>query len=235
MSELRLKCWNCGSTPQPEQYNHFDGHWSLLIWFHYYFLSEPQFWHLNRNSDIWPRLSKMATFDAQKKQIWGPKKRHSPNPCWHGLFAKNRVQIGQIWLLWPHLYFTPAYRGSPLCTLFQHPDNREIGYSNVLPWRVSHGGCPREGVPGREGVLGRVSQGVEGVPGKVSQLMILATTDPLITHPLLSLIDQNWPNLTFSTIFYTIQTEFRTVVQGLVWANNKESCLNPYHCHRNHD
>ena len=68
MSELRLKCWNCGSTPQPEQYNHFDGHWSLLIWFHYYFLSEPQFWHFNRNSDIWSRLSKMATFDAQKSK-----------------------------------------------------------------------------------------------------------------------------------------------------------------------
>ena len=31
MSELRLKCWNCGSTPQPEQYNHFDGQWSLII------------------------------------------------------------------------------------------------------------------------------------------------------------------------------------------------------------
>ena len=94
---------------------------------------------LNRNSDIltailtfyqgcqkWPLLTpKKANKRAQKK-------RHSPNPCWHGLFAKNRVQIGQIWLLWPHLYFTPAYRGSPPCTLFQHPDNREIGYSNVL-------------------------------------------------------------------------------------------------------
>ena len=96
---------------------------------------------LNRNSDI---LTAILTFDqgCQKWPLLTPKKankraqkkRHSPNPCWHGLFAKKRVQIGQIWLLWPHLYFTPAYRGSPPCTLFQHPDNKEIGYSNVLTY-----------------------------------------------------------------------------------------------------
>ena len=102
------------------------------MWFHYYFLPEPQFWHLNRNSDIWRRPSKMATFKAQKKLIWGPKKRHSRNPCWHGLFAKKRVQFGLIWPPWPHLYFTPAYRGFPPCTLSQHPDTRGTGYSNVL-------------------------------------------------------------------------------------------------------
>ena len=31
-----------------------------------------------------------------------------------------------------HLYFTSGYRGFPPCTLSQHPDSRETGYSNVL-------------------------------------------------------------------------------------------------------
>ena len=132
MSELLFKCWNCGFTPKSEQYNHLDGHWSLLIWFHYYFLSEPQSWHLNYNSDIWSSLTKMASFKPQKSRNGGQKKRHSPNPCWHGLFAKNWVQIGQFRPPWPHLYSTSAYRGLPPCTLSQHPDNRETGYSNVL-------------------------------------------------------------------------------------------------------
>ena len=74
----------------------------------------------------WPLLT------PKKSKYEGQKKGHSPNPCWHGLFAKKRVQIGLIWPPWPHLYFTSAYRGSPPCTLFQHPDNREIGYSYVL-------------------------------------------------------------------------------------------------------
>ena len=30
------------------------------------------------------------------------------------------------------LLFTSAYRGFPPCTLSQHPDNKETGYSNVL-------------------------------------------------------------------------------------------------------
>ena len=59
-------------------------------------------------------------------------KSHSPNPYWYGLFAKNRVQIGQIWPLWPNIHFTGPYRGSPPCTLSQHPNSRETGYSNVL-------------------------------------------------------------------------------------------------------
>ena len=75
---------------------------------------------------------KLPLLTPKKCKNEGQKKGNSPNPCWHGLFAKNRVQIGLIWPPWPHLYFTPAYRGSPPCTLFQHPDNREIGYSNVL-------------------------------------------------------------------------------------------------------
>ena len=82
MSELRLKCWNCGSTPQPEQYNHFDGHWSLLIWFHYYFLSEPQFWHFNRNSDILPPAEKNVAF-------WGVKHKKS----WPNFFCGSWMHI----------------------------------------------------------------------------------------------------------------------------------------------
>ena len=75
---------------------------------------------------------KLPLLTPKKCKNEGQKKGNSPNPCWHGLFAKNRVQIGLIWPPWPRLYFTSAYRGSPPCTLFQHPDNREIGYSNVL-------------------------------------------------------------------------------------------------------
>ena len=76
---------------------------------------------------------KLPLLTPKKCKNEGQKKGNSPNPCWHGLFAKKRVQIGLIWPPWPRLYFTSAYRGSPPCTLFQHPGNREIGYSNVLP------------------------------------------------------------------------------------------------------
>ena len=69
---------------------------------------------------------------AKKINVGPEKKSLSPNPYWHVLFAKNGVQIGQIWPLWPHQYFTAGYRGSPPCTLSQYPDNRETGYSNVL-------------------------------------------------------------------------------------------------------
>ena len=132
MSELRFKCWNCGSTPQSDQCNHLHSHWSLLMWFHYYFLSEPQFWHLSKavkNGHFW--RPKKANMRAKKKDI----------PRIHAcmdFLQKKRVQIGLIWPPWPHLYFTSAYRGSPPCTLFQHPDNREIGYSNVLPYPHLH-------------------------------------------------------------------------------------------------
>ena len=83
----------------------------------------------------WGSSSKMVNFDAQKSEYEGQKKRLSPNPYWHGLFAKNGVQIGQFWAPRPPLYFTDAYRGSPPCTLSHHPDNRETGYSNVLGGR----------------------------------------------------------------------------------------------------
>ena len=70
---------------------------------------------------------------APKKGKNGPKKkRHFPNPYWRGLFAKNRTQIAQNLPLWRHLHFTPAYMGSPPCTLSQHPNIKETGYSNVL-------------------------------------------------------------------------------------------------------
>ena len=74
----------------------------------------------------------MVNFDAQKSEFEPRKKSLSPNPYENPLFAKNGVQIGQILPLWAHLYFTPGYRGLPPCTLSQHPDNRETGYSNVL-------------------------------------------------------------------------------------------------------
>ena len=48
------------------------------------------------------------------------------------LFPFKYTSVKQDWLVWAHLYFTPGYRGSPPCTLSQHPDNRETGYSNVL-------------------------------------------------------------------------------------------------------
>ena len=70
---------------------------------------------------------------APKKEKNGPKKeRHFPNPYWRGLFAKNRTQIAQNLPLWRHLHFTPAYMGSPPCTLSHHPNIKETGYSNVL-------------------------------------------------------------------------------------------------------
>ena len=47
-------------------------------------------------------------------------------------FAKNGTQFGQIWPPETQLRFTSPYRGSPFCTIFHHPNNREIWYSNVL-------------------------------------------------------------------------------------------------------
>ena len=80
----------------------------------------------------WGRPPKMANFDDLEIEYDGKKKSIFPNSYWHVLFAKNGVQNGQIWPVWPHLYFTDAYRGFPPCTLSQHPDSRETGYSNVL-------------------------------------------------------------------------------------------------------
>ena len=77
---------------------------------------------------------------APKKGKNGPKKkRHFPNPYWRGLFAKNRTQIAQNLPLWRHLHFTPAYMGSPPCTLSQHPNIKETGYSNVLGCCILYG------------------------------------------------------------------------------------------------
>ena len=74
----------------------------------------------------WPILTtKKVNLRPKKKSLF-------LKPYWHVLFAKNGVQIGQIWPVWLHLYFTSGYRGFPPCTLSQHPDSRETGYSNVL-------------------------------------------------------------------------------------------------------
>ena len=81
----------------------------------------------------WGRLPKMANFDDLEIEYDGKKKSIFPNSYRHVLFAKIRVQIGQIWPVWLHIYFTSGYRGFPPCTLSQHPVSRETGYSNVLP------------------------------------------------------------------------------------------------------
>ena len=87
----------------------------------------PQFRHLVkplRNGQFW----------RPKKGIRCPKKRDFPRiHIGMDFFAtKKQLQIGQIWPLGPNLHFTGAYRGSPPCTLSQHPNSRETGYSNVL-------------------------------------------------------------------------------------------------------
>ena len=86
--------------------------------------NSPQFWQSDK-------AHKNCHFWHPKKWTWVPKKRLSPNPYENPLFAKkNGVQIGQLLPLWAHFHFTPGSRGSPPCTLSQHPDNRETGYSN---------------------------------------------------------------------------------------------------------
>ena len=97
--------------------------------FHYYC---PQFRLLPSIPEKWRSPKKRPILTPKKVNVSPEEKSHSPNPYWHPLFAKNGVQIGQILPLWAHLYFTSSYRGSPPCTLSQHPDNRETWYSNVL-------------------------------------------------------------------------------------------------------
>ena len=93
----------------------------------------PQFRKLPSIPEKWRSPKKWPILTPKKVNVRPEEKSHSPNPYWHPLFAKNGVQIGQILPLWAHLYFTSSYRGSPPCTLSQHPDNRETWYSNVLP------------------------------------------------------------------------------------------------------
>ena len=82
----------------------------------------------------------MANFDDLEIEYDGEKKSIFPNSYRHVLFAKNRVQVGQIWPVWLHIYFTSGYRGFPPCTLSLHPDSRETGYSNVLDLPRGGGG-----------------------------------------------------------------------------------------------
>ena len=86
----------------------------------------PQFRKSEEGRQKWPILAAKKVGTSANFFLF------SLNPYCHVLFAKNGVQIGQILLLWPHFYFTSAYRGSPPCTLSHYPDNRETGYSNVL-------------------------------------------------------------------------------------------------------
>ena len=87
----------------------------------------PQFGHLvkpPKNGQLW----------RPKKGIKGPKKRDiSRIHIGLDFLQKKRIQIAQIWPLWRHLHFTAAYMGSPPCTMSQHPNIKETGYSNVLP------------------------------------------------------------------------------------------------------
>ena len=86
----------------------------------------PQFWHF-------AKPVKNGQFWRPKKLIWGPKKKSFSETILTCAFCKKKwVQIGQIWPVWLHIYFTSGYRGFPLCTLSQHPVSRETGYSNVL-------------------------------------------------------------------------------------------------------
>ena len=57
---------------------------------------------------------------------------------WTSTFCNNKkqAQIDQFEPLWTHSCFTDAYRGLPPCTLSQNPDDRESGYSNVLPLAI---------------------------------------------------------------------------------------------------
>ena len=79
-----------------------------------------------------PACQKWPILTTKKVNMRAEKKRLPQGRYWHVLFAKNGVQIDQIWPVWLHLYFTSGYRGFPPCTLSQHPDSKETGYSNVL-------------------------------------------------------------------------------------------------------
>ena len=92
----------------------------------------PQFRKSEGDRQKWPILAAKKVSMSAKSFLF------SPNPYCHVLLAKNGAQIGQILLLWPNLYFTSGYRGSPPCTLSHYPDNRETGYSNVLALCSSH-------------------------------------------------------------------------------------------------
>ena len=92
----------------------------------------PQFRKSEEERQKWPILAAKKVSMSAKSFLF------SPNPYCHVLLAKNGAQIGQILLLWPNLYFTSGYRGSPPCTLSHYPDNRETGYSNVLVIGATH-------------------------------------------------------------------------------------------------
>ena len=45
---------------------------------------------------------KKVSLTPQKSENEVPQKSLSPNPLWHGHFAKNQVQFGIFWPLEPH-------------------------------------------------------------------------------------------------------------------------------------
>ena len=73
---------------------------------------------------------KKVSLTPQKSENEVPQKSLSPNPLWHGHFAKNQVQFGIFWPLEPHFWSTPPYRGSPPCAIFPIPDTKK--YSTAM-------------------------------------------------------------------------------------------------------
>ena len=132
--------WHFSSIPT--LHNHLMVTHTDFLWMHYDFLSSPPFWHFSSILTFGQTPQKWPILAPKKVNVRPAEKSHSPNPYWYGLFAKNRVQIGQIWPLWPNIHFTGPYRGSPPCTLSQHPNSRETGYSNV-----ELKGCPKASQP----------------------------------------------------------------------------------------
>ena len=133
--------WHFSSIPT--LHNHLMVTHTDFLWIHYDFLSAPPFWHFSSILTFGQTPQKWPILAPKKVNVRPAEKSHSPNPYWYGLFAKKRVQIGQIWPLWPNIHFTGPYRGSPPCTLSQHPNSRETGYSNVLiSYKIVHQMAP---------------------------------------------------------------------------------------------
>ena len=92
----------------------------------------PQFWKRLHKFGKTSQPPKKGLFDPKKSENLAQKKSLFPNPLGHVHFAKNQVKFGIFWPLEPHLQSTAAYRGSPPCAIFHHPDKKEILHSNVL-------------------------------------------------------------------------------------------------------
>ena len=106
VSSLLLNSDICSSIPTLQ--NHLMV--TDFLWMHYDFLSSPQFWHFSSILTFGQTPQKWPILAPKKVNVRPAEKSHSPNPYWYGLFAKNRVQIGQIWPLWPNIHL-PGHIG----------------------------------------------------------------------------------------------------------------------------